>query len=93
VAGILGKLAGIDTIREDMRKRVDEILRAGNDWKTTAEKLTGSLQVLIEAIQKGNPQDLQPIKSDLKSLSTQTRRLARAFEAHRETLASLIRKI
>jgi chromosome segregation ATPase len=93
MAGILGKLAGLDSIREDMKKRVDEVLKAGSDWKITAEKLTKTLEELTETIQRGNPGDLKPIKTELKKLSRETRKLAAAFNNHRQTLASLMEKI
>jgi len=93
MAGVLSRLAGLDTIREDMKKRVDEILKAGNEWQRTAEKLTKTIQTLIETIEKGNPKDLQPIKGELKKLTTQTRRLAKAFQQHRKTLNTLARKL
>jgi chromosome segregation ATPase len=93
MAGILGKLAGLDSVREDMKKRVDEVLKAGSDWKATAEKLTKALEELTETIQRGNPGELNPIRTDLKKLSRETRKLAAAFNNHRQTLANLMEKI
>ncbi len=105
MAGILGKLAGLGSMREDMKKRVDEVLKAGAEWQATAEKLTKALEELTETIQKGNPAvwsvfgdlnkagDLKPIKIELKKLSRETRRLATAFNNQRQTLANLMEKI
>lgn len=87
MAGILGKIVGLDSIREDMKKRVDEILKAGNEWNKTAERLTQALEKLSET------KEMDPIKGDLKRLAKQTGKLARAFEAHRQTLANLTEKI
>jgi len=93
MAGILGKLAGLDTLKEDMKKRVDEVLKAGSEWKATAEKLTKALEELTETIQKGNPGDLKPLRTEVKKLSRETRKLAAAFNNHRQTLANLMEKI
>jgi chromosome segregation ATPase len=93
MAGLLGKLAGLDSMREDMKKRVDEVLKAGMEWKATAERLTKALEELTETIQKGSPGDLKPIKTDLKKLSRETRKLAATFNNHRQTLANLMEKI
>jgi len=90
---ILGKITGLDAVRDEMRNRVNEILKCGNEWKITAEKLNQTLEKLIEAIEKGNPTDLGPVKSDLKKLATQTRKLALAFEAHKKMLSSLSEKL
>jgi hypothetical protein len=93
MASILGKITGLDTIREEMKQRVNEILKCGNEWKLTAEKLNETLQKLIETIEKGSSVDLNPVKSDLKKLSVQTGKLAKAFEAHRKTLSNLTEKL
>jgi chromosome segregation ATPase len=90
---ILGKIAGLDAIRDEMKRRVEEILRAGNEWRATAEKLAQAIQELTEAIEKGEKSSVPQVKDELKKLSSQTARLARAFEAHRRTLESLASKI
>jgi ribosome-binding protein aMBF1 (putative translation factor) len=90
---ILGKITGLDAVRDEMKQRVDEILKAGNEWKIAAEKLAQTIQTLTQAIEKGEKSDLTPIKGELKKLNSHTMRLARAFEAHMRTLETLSRKL
>lgn len=92
MAGIIGKLTGLDTIREDMKKRVDEIIKVGESWNKTANQLIKSLNELKETIQESHT-DLRPINKNLSKLATQTKRLSKAFEAHRRTLNRILGKL
>lgn len=89
---ILGNLLS-GKIRSEMRKRVDEIINAGDKWQKTAEDLIKALNQLTEAIEKGNPTNLKPAIRETKKLVRQTKRLSRAFESHRKTLTKIERKI
>jgi len=93
MAGILGKLTGLDSLRDEMKKRVDEVLKAGAEWKEAAEKLTKTIQDLTEAIKEGQNVNLKPVKADLKRLTKETAKLARAFDNHRQTLAAIMERI
>jgi len=75
-----------------MKKRVDEVLKAGAEWQATAEKLTKALEELTKTIQREN-RNLKPIKTDLKKLSRETKKLAGAFNNHRQTLVDLMERI
>ncbi|MEM2713462.1 MAG: hypothetical protein QXX18_10580 [Candidatus Jordarchaeales archaeon] len=92
MAGILEKLA-TGPIREEMKRRVDEIIRAGAEWSKTAKELEATLNRLIEAIQKGNPIDLKPVNAGLLKLAKQTSRLSKAFDDHRKTLTEVLAKL
>jgi len=76
-----------------MKKRVDEVLKAGAEWQATAEKLTKALEELTKTIQRENPGNLKPIKTELKKLSRETKKLAGAFNNHRQTLVDLMERI
>jgi chromosome segregation ATPase len=93
MAGILGRLTGLDAIRDEMKQRVDEVLKAGAEWKETAEKLTKTIQELTETIREGRNVNLKPVKADLRKLSKETEKLAQAFNHHRQTLAALMERI
>jgi len=92
MAGLIEKFA-MGTIREDMKKRVDEVIRAGAEWNKTAKELEATLNRLIEAIQKGNPVDLNPVNSNLAKLAKQTKHLSEAFENHRRVLTQILTKL
>lgn len=83
---ILGELLG-SRIRREMKSRVDEILRAGNEWCKTANILTAELKRLADVIEGGSTgSDLKALARTSRQLSKSTKRLARAFENHRKTL-------
>jgi len=79
-------------LRQEMRQRVDEVLKCGNEWSQTAHKLIEALDRLTGSIQKGNPNpaDVKAIARGSKQLAKETRRLTRAFEAHNKTLEKIL---
>lgn len=92
MAGFLKDIA-LGAVREEMKKRVDEVINAGNEWNKTANELIGALDRLTEAIQKGYSVDLKPINKELRKLAKQTKSLSRAFNTHRKTLVEIIGKL
>lgn len=75
-----------------MRQRVDAVLRCGNEWNQTAQKLIEALNKLTDSIQKGraNPADVRAVATGAKKLAKETQRLTRAFEAHNKTLGEIL---
>jgi len=84
-----------DKIREEMRNRVDEVLKAGGDWNSTAKELIAALDRHTEAIKNGtvDPTTLKAIEKSNSQLARSTKLLARAFDNHGRTLARLMVKI
>jgi len=78
-------------LRQEMRQRVDEVLKCGNEWSQMAQKLVEALDRLTDSIQKGNPNpDMKTVARGAKQLAKETRRLTNAFQAHNKTLGELL---
>lgn len=92
MAGILEKLAA-GTIREEMKRRVDEIIRAGAEWSKAAKELEATLNRLIEAIEKNEQFNLKPVNAGLSNLAKKTHQLTKALESHKEVLNKILTKI
>jgi len=88
---VLGDLLS-GRLRQEMRQRVDAVLRCGNEWNQTAQKLIEALNKLTDSIQKGraNPADVRAVATGAKKLAKETQRLTRAFEAHNKTLGEIL---
>jgi len=91
---LLGNLLA-GKIRSEMKERVEQILKAGNEWNQTANKLIESLNSLTAAIQQGkvDPISLNSVVAVGKSLSKNTARLAKSFQAYDRTLNRLVEKL
>jgi len=81
-------------LRQEMRQRVDEVLKSGNDWNQAARELTEALNKLTEAVQKGNfnPSFPKSVAQSARKLAKETTKLTRAFEAHSKTLSEILRR-
>jgi len=90
---ILGDLLS-GRLRQEMRQRVDEIMKCGNEWNKTATELTEALNKLTEAVQKGNidPAIPKSVAQGARKLAKQTGKLTSAFEAHNKTLAEILKR-
>jgi len=90
MAGIVKDLLG-STIRHEMKRRVDEVLKAGGEWSETARALIEAMNRLSIAIEKGDVDrsNLKSISKSVKHLSKRTTRLAKAFESHHKTLEKI----
>jgi len=88
---VLGDLLS-GRLRQEMRQRVDEVLRCGNEWNQTAQKLIEALNRLSDSIQKGNtdPRDVKMVATGARKLAKETQRLTRAFEAQTKTLGEIL---
>lgn len=75
-------------IREEMKRRVDEVLKAGSDWNSTATALNESLKQLVATINQGKvePATLKSLGAPLRALGKKTDRLAKAFTSYEKTL-------
>lgn len=89
--GVLGDLLS-GRIRTEMKQRVDEVLKCGNEWGQTAQKLTEALNRLTETVQKGNidPANLKVVTSGARKLAKETQRLTKAFETLDKTLGNVV---
>jgi len=90
---VLGDLLS-GRLRAEMRQRVDEVLKCGNEWSQTARELIEALNRLTDSIKKGNPNplDAKLVAQGTRKLAKETRRLTKAFEAHNKTLAEILRR-
>jgi len=79
-------------LRQEMRQRVDEVLKCGNEWSQTAKELIEALNKLSGTVQKGNPDPsvFKSVSRAGRKLAKETARLTRAFEAHNNTLEKIL---
>jgi len=79
-------------IRAEMKQRVDEVLKAGEEWNKTAKELTEALNRLTNAVLTGSPDpaDAKLVARAARKLGKETARLTRAFEAHGQTLEKVL---
>jgi len=82
-------------LRAEMRQRVDEILKRGNEWNQAAQELTAALDRLTDAIQKGNfdPSNLKPMTKGLRKLGKTTNQLRMAFELYNKFLQEYLPRL
>lgn len=86
---MLGRVFGIDGIREDLKKRVDEIIKAGDEWNKTAKRLADVQESLVRAIETHSPLELGDVKTGTKNLWKETKRLSKAHEDLSKTLVTV----
>jgi uncharacterized protein YukE len=81
-------------LRQELRTRVDEVLKAGNEWNQTAHELTQALNNLTDAIKSGNPEKAHSkvVAQTARKLARETTRLTKAFEDHNQTLEKIVTK-
>ena len=91
---IIGDLL-TNKIRSELRNRVDQILKAGEEWSKTARELTDALDRLTEAIKSGevDKSAVKSIASKTRRLSRDTKKLTKAFEMQTKTLEKALTKI
>ena len=88
---VLGDLLS-GRLRTEMRQRVDEILKCGNQWDQTARGLIEALNRLTDSIQKGNldPSGVKPIAQGTRKLAKETRSLTQAFKSYQTILEKML---
>lgn len=90
MAGVLGHLLG-ENLRKEMREKVGEIMKCGENWNTTALKLCEDLEKLTAAIEASEkPQNLSYIKKSASRLATESRALSSAFIDFNKTINDII---
>jgi len=79
-------------LRQEMRQRVDEVLKCGNEWNQTARQLIEALNRLSDSIKTGNPNpaDSKSVAGGVRKLAKETQHLTRAFEAQTKTLREIL---
>jgi len=79
-------------LRAEMKQRVEEVLKAGESWSSTAKELTEALNRLTAAALAGkaDPEDAKLVARSSRKLAKETGRLRRAFEAHGEILKKIL---
>lgn len=82
-------------IRGEMRRRVDEVLKAGTEWCNASKSLEASVNALAKAITEGKvpPETLKPLAASVKNLTGKTTRLAKAFTKYNATLEKIVKQI
>ncbi|MEM2273629.1 MAG: hypothetical protein QXX56_05390 [Candidatus Bathyarchaeia archaeon] len=90
--GFIGDIVG-GKIREEIRKRVDEILSAGERWCKSANDLTEAINKLVNLAETGkiNPKDLKLISRTAKTLARETRNLNKSFSNLSETIRGALK--
>lgn len=81
-------------LRQEMKQRVDEVMRCGNEWNKTARELIDALNKLTDSIQKGSSDPAIPkqVVGTSKRLARETARLSSAFESLNRTMAVIVEK-
>jgi len=81
-------------LRTEMKSRVDQILKCGDEWTKTARELTEALSKFTEAAQKGeiNPSIPKSVAKNARKLAKETAKLTLAFEAHKNMLGKVIER-
>jgi len=79
-------------LRQEMRQRVDAVLRAGNEWCSTARDLVEALNKLTNSIQQGNvnPVDVKIMAKSARTVAKKTEALTKAFLAHNKMLSEVL---
>ena len=91
---LIGEILG-GKIRQEMKTRVDQVLKAGDEWSKTAKELIMALDKLTDAIKAGNidPSSMEPVVKGVKHLSSDTRQLEKSFNYFNKTLEKTLTKI
>ena len=94
MSSIIGDLL-TNRIRSELRNRVEQILKAGEEWSKAARELTEALDRLTEAIKNGgvDKSAVRSVVSKTSRLSRETKKLTRAFEMQTKTLEKALAKI
>lgn len=85
---VLDALLG-SSIRGEMKRRVDQVLKAGHEWTETAEKLNKTLKELTKAIYEGDAKTVKPIGAPIRKLANQTGKMSKALTNYTKTLSKL----
>jgi len=82
-------------IRQEMKSRVEQVLKAGDDWSRTAKELIVAMDRLTEAIKSGSvdPKSLEGMVKGTKHLAANTEKLTKAFTNFNGTLERTLTKI
>lgn len=82
-------------IRSEMKRRVDQILKASDIWGLRAKELTTALNNLTEAIEKGkiDTKLLKPIIQGTSKLSKSTGKLGLTLKKYSATLTKINEQI
>ena len=83
------------TVRGEMRKRVDQVLKAGEQWTKATNELKESLNRLSDAIEKNEvkPELISPIKKSVQNLSKKTTRMRKAITNYTKTLGKIAAQV
>lgn len=78
-----------------MRRRVNQVLKAGDEWNRTAKQLIEATDNLTKAIENKEVKStlINPLKKSVQTLSKRTTRLAKAFESYQKILGKIASKV
>jgi len=78
-----------------MKQRVDQVLKAGDEWSVTARELIAALDRLTETVKPGNvgPSSLDAVARGAQRLVVNTKKMTKAFKSRNRTLEEALVKI
>ena len=97
-----GLLSGLveTAIRKEKKTRIDEELRCGREWDTSAKELKTSIDKLVTELQNAVAKDIAVDPAAIKNVASPTTRLckvtdrlARGFEAYTKTMTKISEKL
>jgi len=96
MSGFFGSILE-STIRKEMKNRIDEVLRCGQEWDQTAKALKTSIDNLVAELKaKGvsvDPAAIKEIGPPITRLCKNTDRLAKGFESYTRTMVKISEKL
>ena len=92
--GIVGDLLS-GKLRKEMKERVDQVLKASEEWSRTAKELIDAMNRLSEAIRSGgiDNYDFSGVEKGLRSLARSTTSLRRSLDKHSRTLSKIMSRM
>lgn len=82
-------------LRNEMKERVDTILKAEEEWSRTAKDLIVALDKLTKAVENGNvdASTIKPVTKGVTGLTRSTKLLSKGFSSHANTLSKILGKM
>lgn len=82
-------------LRNEMKERVDTILKAEEEWSRTAKELIVALDKLTKAVENGNvdASTIKPVTKGVTGLTRSTKRLSQSSSSLTSTLTKILGKM
>ena len=99
MAGLFGGILE-NTIRKEMKNRIDEVLSCGREWDKSAKALTTAIDCLVAELRAAkaagvpvNQETARQIGPPVSKLCKTTGRLAKSFEQYTRTMTKISEKL